>query len=141
MSYYSTLGVPEGTELKDCEIAYRKLVKVHHPDRGGKAEEMVKINQAIEALRKGNQPFISTIGTNEYGYGSWTTQEKSQAELLKQYWNQFNQTFNNPNRETIKHYDNLINYKIKVIDSLKNDLRTREQELAELYIKRSKFNF
>ena len=47
------LAVPKN--VSDASIVkkhYRKLAMQHHPDRGGKVEEMAKINRAYEMARK-----------------------------------------------------------------------------------------
>lgn len=38
--------------LTEAEARYRELAKTHHPDAGGDADEMARINAAIEAARK-----------------------------------------------------------------------------------------
>lgn len=46
------LGVPHGASPAVVLEAFRRLSKVHHPDReGGSAERFVEIRQAYEALR------------------------------------------------------------------------------------------
>lgn len=50
MSYYETLGVSQGASQDEIKKAYRKLVMVHHPDKGGDPEKFKKIGQAYEVL-------------------------------------------------------------------------------------------
>jgi hypothetical protein len=54
---FQVLGVPAGASSEDLHDAYRRLVKLHHPDRnGGSAESTRKfqeIQEAYEAVRSG----------------------------------------------------------------------------------------
>jgi curved DNA-binding protein CbpA len=54
---YAVLGVAPGASSEELHDAYRRLVKVHHPDRnGGSAESTRKfqqIQEAYEAVRSG----------------------------------------------------------------------------------------
>jgi DnaJ-domain-containing protein 1 len=63
---FAELGLPFGASAEECKTAYKKLLKIHHPDRhAGHAENMRKateksarINAAydrIESWRKGKQ--------------------------------------------------------------------------------------
>lgn len=51
MNYYEILGVDRGADQNKIKKAYRDLVKQHHPDRGGDAENFKKINEAYEVLK------------------------------------------------------------------------------------------
>jgi DnaJ-class molecular chaperone len=48
------LGVERDASADEIKSAYRKLAMKHHPDRGGKEEEFVKIQQAFDTLEKSN---------------------------------------------------------------------------------------
>jgi curved DNA-binding protein CbpA len=48
---YRVLGVPRGVSDENLHDAYRRLVKLHHPDRGGDPERFKDIQQAYEELR------------------------------------------------------------------------------------------
>lgn len=48
---YRVLGVPRGVSDEQLHDAYRRLVKLHHPDRGGDPERFKDIQQAYEELR------------------------------------------------------------------------------------------
>jgi DnaJ-class molecular chaperone len=50
MNYYSILGVDANADQTQIKRAYRDLVRKHHPDRGGNAEEFKRINEAYETL-------------------------------------------------------------------------------------------
>ena len=47
---YEVLGVEETATTEDIKKAHRKLVKEHHPDKGGDPEEFAKIQEAYEVL-------------------------------------------------------------------------------------------
>jgi curved DNA-binding protein len=51
MDYYSILGVDRNADQNQIKQAYRTLVKQHHPDRGGDAEQFKRINEAYETLK------------------------------------------------------------------------------------------
>ena len=49
---YQILKVHPSAKLEDIKKAYRKLVKIHHPDKGGDSAVMLEINSAWEILKK-----------------------------------------------------------------------------------------
>tara|TARA_B100000214_G_scaffold164996_1_gene118279 strand:+ start:340 stop:993 length:654 start_codon:yes stop_codon:yes gene_type:complete len=49
---YQILKVHPNAKLEEIKKAYRKLVKIHHPDKGGDSEVMLKVNSAWEILKK-----------------------------------------------------------------------------------------
>ena len=49
---YQILKVNPSAKLEDIKQAYRKLVKIHHPDKGGDVKTMLEINAAWEVLKK-----------------------------------------------------------------------------------------
>ena len=49
---YQILKVHPNTKLEDIKKAYRELVKIHHPDKGGDPKVMLEINAAWEILKK-----------------------------------------------------------------------------------------
>jgi len=53
-SAYAALGLPPGAAREEVERAYRRLIKLHHPDRhGGDANRAAEINRAYAELRRG----------------------------------------------------------------------------------------
>jgi len=50
MSHYETLGISNTATADEIKKAYRKLVMVHHPDKGGDADTFKNIGQAYEVL-------------------------------------------------------------------------------------------
>ena len=49
---YQILKVHPSAKLEEIKKAYRKLVKIHHPDKGGDSELMLEVNSAWEILKK-----------------------------------------------------------------------------------------
>ena len=49
---YQILKVDPSAKLEEIKKAYRKLVKIHHPDKGGDSKVMLEINSAWEILKK-----------------------------------------------------------------------------------------
>ena len=49
---YQTLKVHHSAKLEEIKKAYRKLVKIHHPDKGGDPAVMLEVNSAWETLKK-----------------------------------------------------------------------------------------
>jgi len=50
MSHYNTLGIPKTSSMDDIKKAYRKLARIHHPDKGGDEDKFKKITDAYEIL-------------------------------------------------------------------------------------------
>ena len=48
---YQILKVNPNAKLEDIKKAYRELVKIHHPDKGGDANIMLQINEAWDILK------------------------------------------------------------------------------------------
>ena len=70
---YQILKVHPNAKLEDIKKAYRKLVKIHHPDKGGDKKVMLKINAAWEIIKKKHKSLNSskidnytTYKQNEY---------------------------------------------------------------------------
>ena len=72
---YQILNVHPSAKLEEIKKAYRKLVKIHHPDKGGDSAVMLEINSAWEILKKKHkdlnsikliiQKFIRRMNTKE----------------------------------------------------------------------------
>ena len=57
---YQILKVHPSAKLEEIKKAYRKLVKIHHPDKGGDSAVMLEINSAWEILKKKHKNLNST---------------------------------------------------------------------------------
>jgi curved DNA-binding protein CbpA len=64
---YSILGVPSSATADELKKAYRKKAMVHHPDKGGNAEEFKKVNNAYHLISTGktSHNYSSSTGTSE----------------------------------------------------------------------------
>jgi len=60
-----TLGLPTRVSLKDITDRYRYLAAGKHPDAGGDAEEMARINEAYELLRRYIENYRFTFSEEE----------------------------------------------------------------------------
>ncbi len=47
----AVLGVLPTASANDIRAAYRRLIRIHHPDKGGRQEVFVKIQRAYDTLR------------------------------------------------------------------------------------------
>jgi DnaJ-class molecular chaperone len=59
------LALPPFISKKDIKAQYYALSKKHHPDRGGDAQEMEKINRAYRLLMKYIESFRYTFDEQE----------------------------------------------------------------------------
>lgn len=50
---WAVLGLEPGASPAEVKAAYRRLVKEHHPDRGGDPEKFRKVHAAYKAVSKG----------------------------------------------------------------------------------------
>ena len=50
MNPYKVLGIAEDEQLPNIKRAYRKLVKTHHPDKGGDRQTFERIQKAYDIL-------------------------------------------------------------------------------------------
>ena len=80
---YQILKVHPSTKLEDIKKAYRELVKIHHPDKGGDTKVMLKINAAWEILKRqhkilnSNKTYNSTFYDQKEYKAETTTNAKS----------------------------------------------------------------
>lgn len=51
--YHDVLGVNEGATTRQINLAYRKMARVHHPDRGGDEAKMKEVTEAYDGLMAG----------------------------------------------------------------------------------------
>jgi len=50
-----TMELEEGVSYEQIKARYRLLAMQHHPDRGGSAEKLAEVNQAMDILKRYNQ--------------------------------------------------------------------------------------
>ncbi|NNG05183.1 MAG: J domain-containing protein [Inquilinus sp.] len=50
---FRTLGLVEGASAQEIKRAHRRMMKRHHPDRGGSTEAATRLNRAREQLLQG----------------------------------------------------------------------------------------
>lgn len=51
--WWDTLGIKPDADVETIKNAYRALARIHHPDVGGKAEDMTLINDAYQKAMAG----------------------------------------------------------------------------------------
>ena len=84
--FYKTLGIENFPDKEKIKKAYRGMALKHHPDRGGDAEMMKKINHIYEVLikhkeeydqylRRLSQPKVKVVFT--YTYPGWNNSTAS----------------------------------------------------------------
>ena len=87
---YQILKVHPSTKIEDIKKAYKELVKIHHPDKGGDIQVMLEINAAWEVLKKKNK----NLNLNEVNNSKIYKQKKykkdrdnySQSEDIKNWF-------------------------------------------------------
>lgn len=62
---YKVLGVGVLVTSKELKKEYRKLVKKHHPDKGGEGELFIKIQKAYEILKEKTKEYVEGELTHE----------------------------------------------------------------------------
>ena len=50
--FYNILGLDETTSIENIKKAYRKLARIHHPNKRGDAEKFKKLGEAYDELKK-----------------------------------------------------------------------------------------
>jgi len=114
-NFYQTLGVSENATQDEIKKVYRKLSKIHHPDKGGDENEFKKISEAYDILgdedkrrqydNQRNNPFANMGGGG---------------------FNPFEEFFNggmfNQNRNTRP--DKIVDVSIGVLESFKGSDKT-----------------
>ena len=65
---YQILKIHPHAKLEEIKTAYRKLVKIHHPDKGGDSAVMLEVNAAWEILKKKHKDLHFNKINNSKGY-------------------------------------------------------------------------
>ena len=87
---YQILKVHPNAQLEDIKKAYRNLVKIHHPDKGGDSAIMLEINSAWEILKKkhNNLEFNKVNNMKVYNQNEYKkeTNNYSKSEDIKKWF-------------------------------------------------------
>ena len=87
---YQILKVNPNSKLEDIKKAYRELVKIHHPDKGGDPKVIVEINAAWEILKKthNKQTLNKTYNHNIHKKNEYkkSTSNYSESEDIKDWF-------------------------------------------------------
>ena len=87
---YQVLKVHPNAQLEDIKKAYRNLVKIHHPDKGGDSAIMLEINSAWEILKKkhNNLEFNKVNNLKVYNQNEYKkeTNNYSKSEDIKKWF-------------------------------------------------------
>jgi len=67
--YYRILGLNSNATLEEVKNAHKKLVKEHHPDKGGDIEKFKEIQHAYEVLTGKQKPERENNGFNPFEQG------------------------------------------------------------------------
>ena len=54
---YTVIGLPDFAPIEEVRKKYRELAMKHHPDRGGKKENMQALNNIYEILTKTKEEY------------------------------------------------------------------------------------
>ena len=75
---YQILKVDPNAKLEDIKKAYRELVKIHHPDKGGDPKVMLEINAAWEILKVKHKKlnFNKTSSSKVYNQTEYKKEKK-----------------------------------------------------------------
>ena len=113
---YQILKVDPRTRLEDIKKAYRELVKIHHPDKGGNTKVMLEINAAWQILKKKHKDLNSIKHNNSKIY--------NQNEYKKE-------TSNHYKSENIKNWFQNIYLPIdKLLGQIINPLTAKIKDLS-----------
>lgn len=70
MNCYEILGVSKDASQSEIKKAYRDLVKIHHPDKGGSDEKFKEISEAYEILsdtqKRQDYDFKQNLGNSSF---------------------------------------------------------------------------
>ena len=88
---YQILGVHPSAKLEEIKKAYRKLVKIHHPDKGGDSAVMLEVNSAWEILKKKHKELHISKVNNSKDYNNNNTYKReandySRSENIKKWF-------------------------------------------------------
>ena len=113
---YQLLKVHPNSKIEDIKKAYRELVKIHHPDKGGDTQSMLEINAAWEILKtKKKNLNLNTVNKSNV----------HKENIYKK------ETSNNSNSEDIKNWFQNIYLPIdKLLGQIINPLSSKIKDLS-----------
>ncbi len=89
---YQILKVHPSAKLEEIKKAYRKLVKIHHPDKGGDSAVMLEVNSAWEILKKKHKDLnlnqINNLKVHNHNEYKRETNNYSNPEDIKKWFQQ-----------------------------------------------------
>jgi molecular chaperone DnaJ len=113
---YQILKVHPNAELEDIKKAYRELVKIHHPDKGGDPKVMIEVNAAWEILKKNNK----NLNLNKFDSSKAYKQNKYKKDT-----NSYSKS------EDVKHWFQTIYLPIdKLLGQIINPLASKIRDLS-----------
>lgn len=75
MNAYQVLGVSESASDEEIVAAYRRLVMIHHPDRGGDPDEFLAVKKAFESLQNRVCPLCKGTGRVVVRQGAFVSKD------------------------------------------------------------------
>jgi DnaJ-class molecular chaperone len=83
LKIFSKFGISNAANLSPDELKknYRKLATIHHPDRGGKKDDMIDINKAYEVLSSAPKNTSTPMGS-DYDVGDNVIEADFGADIL-----------------------------------------------------------
>lgn len=142
MDPYQVLQIKRGSSKEEIKKAFFKLAKIHHPDKGGKQEDFVRIKKAYDTLMAGNEGFTkgSWAESRSEEYASWRDADTSGFSQQDE-WEQWKENFRKAReyQERVFHgfhrrqakFSEILN-KQQEIQNLKYRLNLAEKELQEM---------
>lgn len=74
----NTLGLLRKSSYSDLKNEYKRLSKIHHPDRGGDAQKFQEINEAYSIVKKYMESFRFLFDEQEF--------KKQYPQLQNELW-------------------------------------------------------
>jgi molecular chaperone DnaJ len=87
--YYQVLGVGKNASADEIKKAYRKLAKVHHPDKGGDETIFKEISEAYEVLSDNDKKArYDTFGHTDDNRGGYDDMRSGFNDMFGQFFRQ-----------------------------------------------------
>ncbi|KAL3941975.1 MAG: hypothetical protein SGBAC_003749 [Bacillariaceae sp.] len=82
---YAILGVDKNASPADIKKAYRRLARIHHPDKGGSASEFEKIARAYQTiLVSATSSIVEKHGGSLKSTAHWDSELKNHRHLVQE---------------------------------------------------------